>query len=340
MVVSEKIAQVLKDMGISLPQPPPQVVRVPAKPKPPKQSAPSAVGQTDQANQTDANKTVHLALVNPTEPVDYVEPKWAKFLFHVWDDMEDTPAVMIAGPRGTGKTLAAMVYAARKGVPLLICNCNQEMTPESLLGCPRIDLKGVGGDYLQMGPFALAAKLDAVVLLDEVNYFPPATQAVANPLLDTIQGGVFLPYTGERINWPNPKVLMTYNDGYSGTREMNQALCDRCEPLVADYLAPAEERALIVNRTGCATDLADRAVKTANAIRAAARGDNGSVMPLDFDLSPRALLSFARRVVQGVQTESEAWREAVIGRVGGGARKQGARETVRQLSMQIGGFQL
>ncbi|WP_413936948.1 AAA family ATPase [Nitrospira sp. BLG_1] len=336
--VNEKIAKALSELGISLPEPPARVVHAPKSKKTEKSSSESTTSQTEQTEQGD--KPIHVSLIMPVEPTDYVEPDWAQFLFNVWDDMDDTPGVMVDGPRGTGKTQAVMVYAARRNKPLLVCNCNQEMTPDSLLGSPRIDMKGVGGDYLQMGPIALAAKLGAVLFMDEVNYLPPATQAVNNPLMDTVQNGIFLPYTGERIEWENPKIVAAFNSGYAGTREINQAFFDRFEPLVAEYLPLRQEATLIVNRTGCEYQLAERAVRTANAIRAAAKGDNGNVMPLEFDLSPRALFSFARRVVSGKQDINRAWKEAVIGRVGSGIRRSGARETVRQLSIQIGNFQV
>lgn len=341
------IAQLLRDVGMDIDDAAPEIVTVPAdldesqggnetgadEHSPESQEPPDRGGSSDEPSES-----AMVAMIRPVEPKDYIEPAWAKYLFRIWDHVDDTPGVLASGPRGTGKTLAAMVYAARRNRPLLICNCNPEMSPDSLLGTARLNLKDKGGDYLQPGPIALAAKHDAILLLDEFNLLGPAVQATLNPLTDAVQKGIFMPYTGERLEWHKPRIIAAINEGYAGTREIQPALRDRFEPIFAEYLPEADEVRLLVKRTKCAKDLAERAVKTANAIRAAAKGDDGSVMPIDFDLSLRALLSFARRVVNGQQTEAEAWNEAVIGRVGYNMRSQGTREAVKQLSNQIGGF--
>jgi MoxR-like ATPase len=305
------------------------------------EESPAEEAETPQADPVEekAADDMGLALMDPQEPADYIEPDWAQFMFHLWDSMDNMPAVLMGGPRGTGKTISAIVYAARRGRKLLIVNCNPDMTAESLVGTPRLNLKKHGGDYWQPGPIIIAAKQDAVLLLDEFNLMAPAAQAALNPLTDAVQNGIFIPYTGERLEWRKPRIICAVNEGYAGTREIQQAFRDRPETMIADYLEEGNEINLIVARTGLEQDICERAVKTANAVRAAAKGDSGSVMPIEFDLSPRALLSFAKRVVAG-QDVDRAWREAVLNRIGSSFRTAATRGAVRQISINTGAFQV
>lgn len=276
-------------------------------------------------------------LSRPVEPSDYIEPKWADYLLNIWDTLgaRSPNAVLLTGPRGTGKTLAAEVYAARRSRLLLVCNCNPEMTAESLLGTPRLSLKKHGGDYWMPGPIMLAAQYNAVLLLDEFTSLGTASQVALNPLADRAGlGGVFIPYTGERLSWLNPRIICAVNEGYAGTRDIQPALRDRFETMHAVYLDPSDEEALLVARTGCDAPLAAKAVACANAIRAAARGEYGQ-MPLDFDLSPRPLMSFCDRAVAG-QPHAVAWREAVLGRIGYSFRTEATRAAVEQISSAAG----
>lgn len=335
------IAELLEGIGLpldeavreDLPQPAaqqqPPAVTAPVVPEPEPEPPPNIPPEAARA------------MIWPKEPSDYIEPDWAHYMFRVWDHIRlHVPLVLMTGPRGTGKTQAAMVYAARQKKPLIIVNCHSAMEPESLLGTPRLDLKNHGGDYCQDGPFGLAAKYGAIVLMDEFNVTGPAFQTVINSVTDSVQNGIFNPYTAERINWPKPRIIIAVNEGYAGTREIQQAVRDRGEPMFAEYLPPYQEIELIRKRTGISATEATRAVNTANAIRAAARGENSKFMMIDFDLSPRALISYGSRIVDGKQTQDRAWKEAVIGRIGNNPRTAETRTIVTELSKQVGNFNI
>lgn len=274
----------------------------------------------------------------PSEPKDFIEPDWAHYLFRIWDTVKGVVSnvILLSGPRGTGKTLAAEVYAARRKRPIIKVNCTPDMTAESLLGTPRLDFKG-GGDRWQPGPLMLAAQYGAVLLLDEFNAMSTAAQIAVNPIGDRDPATVFVPYTGESFVWHRPRVIACVNEGYTGTREIQPALRDRFETLQATYLPESREIDLVRGRTGLAFEIAERAVKTANAIRAAAAGNDTSVVPIDFDMSPRALLMFGARVMAG-QSEADAWRQAVIGRAGYSIRTEAVRAALENISKTVGGF--
>lgn len=309
---------------------PPSKAGVSVKDKP----AATAVVQAPQPKGGDPSAEHLMAFKDPMEPKDYVEPLWAKFLFHYWTNMSRCFCVLASGPRGTGKTVAAEVFAARIGRKLLIVNCNGDMTATSMVGRSRVK---AATDFWFPGPLMLAAMYDAVLLLDEFNLTRSETQAVLNPLTDAVQGGIYNPATSQRVVWKRPYIIIAANEGYAGTKTIQQALRDRCRNLNATYLPEESEIKLVVSRTGCDVSLAENAVKTANAIRAAAEGKDGSTMPLDFDLSPRALFDYCEEVTHG-RNQNESWYEAVIGRIGWNYQQATTREGVMALSKNVGGF--
>ena len=279
-----------------------------------------------------ADAPPHPSLQRCTEPSDYWEPDYADFLFHRWDVCRSVKGVREVGPRGTGKTQAAQVYAARRGKWFLPVNVHGNMTADSLIGYSRLDLQGQGGDYFQPGPLTIAAQYDAVLLLDEFNRATPDVQAIVNALTDGVNNGFFNPYTMRFMRWDNPRIILTMNEGYSGCRNMDQALLDRFAPVKCDYLPPERESAIIIGRTGCSAPIVDTMVRCANSIRAANKGDGGTI-PLDFDLSPRPLIECAERVVAG-QSVDRAWLESVIWRAG----MDTMLEPIIALSRSVGGY--
>ena len=304
-----------------------QVDKTPAPPK----------GMT----QTEQSADYELALLDPADYIvdDYIRPAWGEFFYDLWPKIDSILAVILYGPRGTGKTLAALQWAHENGhTKVVLCNCHPDMTAEKLLGTKRLDLKTRGGDYWQPGPIMLAAMFDCPLILDEFNITGPSTQVVMNPLCDGVQKGILIPATGERIRWEKPRIICCVNEGYAGTRPLQEAFRDRAEPVITTYLPEADEARLLNSRTDCDLFTCQHATKTAAAIRAAAKGDpNSGNMPLEFDLSPRALFSYCLRVHHG-QEKAKAWWEAIIGRMGYSIQSESTRATVQKLSENVGGF--
>jgi len=299
---------------------------------------------TQEEIQDEASGDYEMALINPADYVvkDYVKPKWGEFFYDLWPKVDDMACTILGGPRGTGKTLASIMWAYYNGhKKMVLCNCNPEMSAEKLLGCKRLDLKGKGGDYWQPGPVMLAAMFDCPLVLDEFNSTGPGTQIVMNPLADGVQKGILIPATGERLKWHNPRIMVCVNEGYAGTRQIQEAFRDRAEPVITDYLEVSDEANLLSGRTNLAYYDCEHACTTAFAIRQAAKGkgvaDGEEVMPLTFDLSPRALYSYCTRVQLG-QEKSKAWKEAVIDRMGYSFATETTRKTVMQISKDVGGF--
>lgn len=282
------------------------------------------------------DKQMTMALVQHKEPSFYKVPGWGSFWLDNWVEMPNFQALLLAGARGTGKTLFAQVMSARTGRPLLTVNCNPDWTAWDLLATQRLNLKEKGGDYLIPGPIRIAAETGALVLFDEYTLLGPGTQAGMNSAIDETQTSVFCALSGERVHWKEePKLMFAVNEGYAGTREVQEAFRDRCLTLVADYLDPADEVAMLVERTKCERDDAKNAVQCASAIREASRTASADKVPIKFDMSPRALLQYCALVAVG-RDPSEAWQEAVINRAGYSAASRYVREKLVTISKSRG----
>lgn len=271
----------------------------------------------------------NACLYYSVEPPNFVECPWMDFVLHRWEKVRNINIVLATGPRGSGKTLLIEVLAARLEKPLVKVECDHELTAQDLLGCSRVK---AASDYWLDGPILLAAKHNAILYLSEFNALSPGAQLKLNGLGDRDDGSIFVQYTGERVTWKNPMIYLDANEGYAGTRTIQEALRDRCATVTAKYLDKEHEVSLIKERTGAPLDAVKRAVTTANAIRAASEGKSSdTVLPLEFHMSPRRLLEWGWRVKAG-QTSATAWKEAVIDSVGSGPEVSPLKDVLIEIS--------
>jgi len=103
------------------------------------------------------------------------------------------------------------------------------------------------------------------------------------------------------------RLILIYNEGYAGTREVNAALKDRLMPIYCDYLPANEEITLLEKLTGATTEQATRVQAVAAMIRAA---------NLRFDLSPRSLVRWVRLVKDAGLSWGQAYERAILDLVG------------------------
>ncbi len=85
------------------------------------------------------------------------------------------------------------------------------------------------------GPLTLALRAGAWLIAEEANAIHPGVWSVVNTLTDRTGEGLRLP-TGEIVA-PNAgfRLILVYNDGYAGMREINPALKDRLQPIYCAY---------------------------------------------------------------------------------------------------------
>ena len=188
--------------------------------------------------------------------------------------------VWLGGEKGTGKTQAAMQWAARTGRAFTRINFHKYTSAEEYLGATGL----VNGQtQFVPGPFLTAyAHPGAIVLLDEVTNADPGELAPLNGALE--RGTPRVNIGGQE--WSRaPGVMVIAADNtltngdasgrYAGTRVMNSALADRFGYIVqVNWLPAAQESDALVRLTGCTPTLADLVVKVLNFCRSkAATGD-------------------------------------------------------------------
>jgi hypothetical protein len=135
-------------------------------------------------------------------------------------------AVNIVGPAGTGKTSSARAYAAKRGLPFVVFECN-----------PQVDEEVVQGTYIPTGngtelrwrysALATALSQPSVVLLNESNRMTAKANALFLAILQERELRVSR-HAGEVLSvHPDCLIIADSNDGYRGTQKSDQAFLDR-----------------------------------------------------------------------------------------------------------------
>lgn len=209
----------------------------------------------------------------------------------------------IRGPTGCGKSSVVVETFARLHLDLIRVNGRQHLELADLLG----HLTALDGDVLfQDGPLTLAARLGAVLLLDEVDLLDPGELAGLNGVLDG--GPLMLAENGGEVVWPAPGfgLICTANTGgggdptgsYLGTQRMNLALLDRFSLMAVDYPEPAQEAELLARACPELPEpLRAAMIVVAGEVRALFVGGQEDRAPIEVTLSTRTLLRWARKVV-------------------------------------------
>lgn len=164
--------------------------------------------------------------------------------------VEEVENVMLAGPTGSSKTSAFRAYAAARGLPFALVECNAAMDPGMVLGRTTIGPDGTVG-WID-GDFTLIVRYGGVGLVDEVNMAHPRVTAGFHQLL-AVTRRMSIPEAGETViagrgglGDPQPTLFgAAYNPRYQGTVRLSEALSNRFAiQLVWDY-DPEVEQALV-----------------------------------------------------------------------------------------------
>lgn len=174
--------------------------------------------------------------------------------------IEECENVILAGPTGSSKTSAFRAYAASRGLPFVIVECNAAMDPGTVLGRTTVDADGqirwVDGDL------TLVVRYGGVVLIDEINMAHPRVVAAFHQLL-AVTRRMSVPEAGETIvagrggtGATQPSLFVAaYNPRYQGTVRLNEALANRYAiQLDWDYERVVEEQLITSARL---LDMAD-----------------------------------------------------------------------------------
>jgi len=152
----------------------------------------------------------------------YVTPPW-------WEELITASAVShveLKGSAGSGKTLAVHKLAEIHGKKLAIVTADGGLRKRDLIGQREI---ANGTTYFDAGEFASSAKNGDWALIDEANFADADALGFLNGMTDRAGTvGSTFSIGGKVIDvHPDFRCFITRNQGYAGTKNMNEALRDR-----------------------------------------------------------------------------------------------------------------
>lgn len=200
--------------------------------------------------------------------------------------------LMLKGPTGTGKSRFVEHMAARLGRPLVTVAAHEDTSATDLLG--RWLVRG-GETVWQDGPVTRAARLGAVLYVDEIAEARPDVIVALHPLSDH-RRRVFVERHDEELEAaPGFQLVVSFNPGYQrALRELKPSTRQRFVGLTFGYPAPDVEAEIVVGETGAEWSVAKRLVALAGKIRA------GAHLGLAEAPSTRLLVDTARLIASGL----------------------------------------
>jgi midasin (ATPase involved in ribosome maturation) len=231
----------------------------------------------------------------------FVPPSWYPMLRYA---LQSEKGACLFGPRGCGKSTAIRELAGELTRPIITLQCAANMQIDSLLGSWTSE---AGTLRFVDGPLAEAVRRGAWLIAEEANVIHPGVWSLVNTLTDHTGEGLRLPTSETIAQSPDFRLVLIYNEGYAGTREVNAALKDRLMPIYCGYLSAADECQLLVDKTGAPLEHCQRVQNVAGLIRAA---------NLRFDLSPRSLTRWIRLTREAGLTWRQAYDVAILDLVG------------------------
>lgn len=174
----------------------------------------------------------------PDSAVMDVEPKplylgYSKPLERALVAMLTDNNLLIKGHAGTAKTALIQTVSCILGKPLYTINGSDESNIETMIGFKDIEN---GSIVVRDGRLVKAMKNSGIIYLDEANMTRPNIIAIMNAAIDH-RKEIYNEFTGERIKGKrNFRFMGAINEGYEGTKKMNEATKDRSVALVMKYM--------------------------------------------------------------------------------------------------------
>lgn len=167
--------------------------------------------------------------------------------------------LLLKGPKGDGKTLSVISFAAQNQIPIIIQECSEDTKKYDLMGSQTL----IGGETIfVLG--ALPAAIDVanevgrcILLFEELNALTPQVQKQLNAITD-FRKMVSMPHierTYQLREGAQIWVVGTMNPSvYGGTYDLNEDLKSRFEELEVTYPAAEHEKQIVKRVCGQAVD--------------------------------------------------------------------------------------
>lgn len=205
-------------------------------------------------------------------------------------------ALILKGPKGSGKTLAIEQWCAAAEIAMVRENCNSGTDETQLLGSFGMEGNDV---HFTLGSLPLAIETantegGCVLVLEEINTLRPQVQSMVFSVAD-YRKSVECPHLGRKFTL-NPDaqlwVLGTMNPGYAGTYQLNEALRSRFDFIEVGYMSQAKEKELLELTFPTKPDVEERRI----AARLLTFAEESRAYQWEYALSTRDLVHTIRKV--------------------------------------------
>ncbi len=191
-----------------------------------------------------------------TEPLRYVD---SMGLHEIYKRIAYISHLILKGPKGDGKTLSVLAFAAMTQTPIVIQECSEDTKSYHLMGSQTLL-----GDETVYVLGALPTAIDVanevgrcILLFEEINALPPGVQKQLNAITDFRQM-VSMPHIGRTYKtragcklW----VVGTMNPSvYGGVYDMNEDLKSRFEEIEVSYHSMQQEKEILRHVCGNVVD--------------------------------------------------------------------------------------
>lgn len=210
--------------------------------------------------------------------------------------------LLLVGPKATGKNVLAENLAAAFGRPMFNVSLHINTDAAYLIGT---DTFRAGEVQFRPGPVYESAAVGGFCVFDEINMARNEALAVLHSLLDH-RRLLEVPGSGQLAVHPAARFLATMNEGYAGTRELNEALASRFLVL---RLPPLDETGLAALLGDALPQLSNegREVLVALFLALTEKSRAGEISSRAVDL--RGLLAAVHLIARGVAP----WRALTMG---------------------------